>query len=246
MRHATVPTTLLAAGALLALTACTAGGSGGADARPSGPPAAIRTGGSAPGGPGLPPTREQLERAALTGGDLSGFQVLRGRGGIAPEGRPVADREECRPLADAMGDGTGPPALHTVDTGLGSLERLGLAVSATLGSYRPADADALMKGLDKALTACGDGFRATLDGRAAVYGPLRRTPFAVPGADAVVGWTAVASDKGHEVVLHLVVVREGAVVVRFMAVDLAGAEPARLPREVADKQLAKLDRALAR
>lgn len=245
MRLPTAPTKLLAAGALLALTACTAGGSGGADAKPSGPAAAVSTGDAAERGTLLPPTREQLERAALTGGDLSGFQVLSGRGGIAPEGRPAADRAECRPLAEAMGDGAGARALHTVGTGLGSLERLGLAVSATLGSYRPADADALMKGLDAALAVCGDGFRATLDGRVAAYGPLRRTPFAVPGADAVTGWTAVASDRGHDVTLHLVVVREGAAVLRFMAVDLAGAEPARVPQEVADKQLAKLARVLA-
>ncbi|QNP64927.1 hypothetical protein [Streptomyces genisteinicus] len=239
MRDTTVPTLLLAACALLALPACTAGGDGGADAEPP-----ARTAAAAPAGAGLPPTREELERAALSGGDLTGFQVLSGDG-LVPGGRPVADRPECRPLADAMGDRVDPRALHTVERGLGSLERLGLAVSASLGSYRPADAEEVVKGIEKALAVCGGGFRATLDGRIAAYGSVRRVPFPVRGADEAVGWTTVSTSGGHDTALHLVVVRDGAAVVRFMAVDLARAEPAEVPRQVVDAQLAGLSRALA-
>ncbi|WP_147987824.1 hypothetical protein [Streptomyces sp. t39] len=245
MRVTTAPTTLLAACALLAVTACTSGGDGRADAEPSASPAAVRPGAAASRAALVPPTRDQLERAALTGGDLSGFQVLSGRGGIAPEGRPVSDREECGPLADAMGDRVDPRALHTAERGLGSLESLGLAVSVSLGSYRPADADDVLKGIERALAVCGDGFRATLDGSDAAYRAVRRDPFAARGADDAVGWTATCSAKGLDMVLHLVVVREGAAVVRFMALDLAGAKPSRVPQQVVDEQLAKLGRVLA-
>ncbi|MEU1277714.1 hypothetical protein [Streptomyces sp. NPDC005805] len=229
---------LLAACLLLTLPGCTSGASAPAAARGSAdaePPA---------GGVAAPPGAERLEKAALAADDLPGFQVSADTA-LTPDGRPRADRAACRPLAEAMGDRPGDRARHSVHRGLGSLEHLGLAVSVSLSSYEPSDAAGLTRGIRSALDACAGGFEASLDGRTAAYGPVRRTAYTVPGADETVSWTALARTGGTETALHLVVVREGAAVARFMALDLAGRTPPRVPREVADAQLAKLLRTVS-
>ena len=68
-------------------------------------------------------------------------------------------------------------------------------------------------------------------------------PYAVNG-DESVSWTASALAQGAPAPVHIVVVRQGATIVRFMAIDLSGRAPATVtvPHEVADQQLDKLAR----
>ncbi|QIP84982.1 hypothetical protein GLX30_14185 [Streptomyces sp. Tu 2975] len=161
---------------LLTTAACTSGDDGpgrSQGAPPSGTSTApgTPTDGGKGGGPGgdasVPLTAPELERAALTTKDLTGFQVSTGKSALAASGQPTADKARCRPLADAMGAAPDGHARHTVDRGLGSLDDLGLAISASLSSYSETDAKKLMDGLEAALDACGGGFEATLDGRGA-------------------------------------------------------------------------------
>jgi hypothetical protein len=238
---------------LLATAACTGhDGPGPAGAAPVGTaPAtgagAAKGGDDRPGGDAsVPLTAPELERAALASGDLPGFQVSAGQSALAPAGQPRADRAACQPLADAMGEEPDPRARHTVGRGLGSLDSLGLAVSASLSSYREADAKALIKGLEAAVAACGAGFVATLDGRGATYRQVKAVPFSARGADESVSWTAVSSDEVAVSPVHVVIARSGATVARFTAFDLAGRKPPRVPEEVVGEQLAKLARRLAR
>ncbi|MFD4144009.1 hypothetical protein [Streptomyces sp. NPDC058572] len=253
--------TVTAACVLLSLTACTSSGgdsdknastgasAGAGTGRSTAPGEAAGDGGSGNGGtggdPSVPLTEPQLERAAIATGDLPKFQVSSERSPLAPTGQPTADKKKCQPLADAMGDEPNAQATRTVNRGLGSLENLGLAVSVSVSSYRESDAERLMTGLGSALEACREGFSASLDDRAADYDDIRTTRFTVRGADETVSWTAVATDEGLRSPVHLVVVRKGATVARFMAFDLARRTPPRVPQQVADKQLAKVARALA-
>ena len=55
----------------------------------------------------------------------------------------------------------------------------------------------------------------------------------------------MGSGDGAQVPIHLVVVRKGATVARFMALDLARRTVPRVPQAVADKQLAKVAQVLA-
>ncbi|WNO72722.1 MULTISPECIES: hypothetical protein [unclassified Streptomyces] len=197
-------------------------------------------GGTAGGDTSKPFTGPQLERSALATGDLPGFQVSSGKSALAPAGQPTADTPTCQPLADAMGDAPSPRAKSTVNRGLGSVENVGLAVSASVSAYSEADAVKLMDGLQKAVGACGKGFTATLQGRSGSYREVKESPFTAKGADETVSWTAVGTNEGVAAPVHLVVVRQGATVARFMALDLARRVPPRVPQEVADKQLAKV------
>ncbi|NUK73787.1 hypothetical protein [Streptomyces lunaelactis] len=203
------------------------------------------SGGDAGGDASVPLSGPQLARAALASGDLADFQVSTGKSALAPAGQPAADRPHCQPLADAMGDKPSPRAARTANRGLGSLKNLGLAVSASLSAYTEAEAGKLMSGLKSAVAACGEGFGASLDGRRGSYREVRAAAFTVSGADETVSWTTVGTNEGAVAPIHLVVVRKGATVARFMALDLARRTPPRVPREVADKQLAKVAQVLA-
>ena len=102
-----------------------------------------------------------------------------------------------------------------------------------------------MQSLTSAVAGCGEGFSATVDGRSGDYREVKTAEFTVGGADETVSWTAVGSGDGSQVPIHLVVVRKGATVARFMALDLARRTVPRVPQEVADKQLAKVAQVLA-
>jgi hypothetical protein len=59
-----------------------------------------------------------------------------------------------------------------------------------------------------------------------------------------VSWTARALTQGAPAPVHIVVVRRGATIVRFMAINLSAKAPptVAVPHEIADKQLDKLAR----
>ncbi|MFD9221144.1 hypothetical protein ACFWDI_14285 [Streptomyces sp. NPDC060064] len=243
-------TALVTVPVLLLATACTSGDDGGPAKDRDTPASTGADTGKGGGGSGgsdasAPLNRQQLERAALATGDLDGFQVSSGKSALAPSGQPAADKSQCQPLADAMGDRPSPQATHTVNRGLGSLKNLGLAVSASLSSYSEADAGKLMAGLKSAVAACAGGFGATLEGRSGAYREVKAAAFTTRGADETISWTTVGTNEGAVAPIHLVVVRKGATVARFMALDLARRTPPRVPQEVADKQLAKVVQVLA-
>ncbi|MFF3288050.1 hypothetical protein [Streptomyces sp. NPDC003023] len=225
---------------LLATAGCTSGG-GETPGRGGAVSTGVGTGGGAPGGdPSVPLTAPRLERAALASKDLPGFQVSAEKSALAPTGQPTADKRECQPLADAMGDKPDPRAMYTVDRGLGSLDDLGLAISVSLGAYVMTDAEKLMDGLEAALAVCGGGFEATLDDRSSTYSQVGAEPFTARGGDGTVSWTIVATHEGAVSPMHIVVVRKGATVARFIAFDLGGRKPPRVPEEVVGRQLAKV------
>ncbi|MFG2717284.1 hypothetical protein ACGFW5_03110 [Streptomyces sp. NPDC048416] len=213
--------------ALLAAAACTG--------PPDGPVESVN-------GPSRTPAT--LLRAALAPGDVPGYQVFADPSPDDSRGAaPRADRAACAPLAEVMGERPDDRARATVSRGLGSRDTPGLAVTASLSAYSAADARHLVDGLRTALAHCGAGFGTVLDGQAATYTDVRATPYEITGAESV-SWTATATAQGAPAPVHVVVVRQGATVVRFMAINLSGRAPstANVPHAVADAQLAKLAR----
>lgn len=233
---------------LLAATGCggAADGSGGApDAKGSAAPRATATppaGSAAPASPKAAASR--LERSALEPGDLDGYQIsAQGKNPNAPSGQPQADRKACQPLADVMGDKPDPAARETVNRGLGSQKQVGLAISASVSSYAEADAKRLMDRLRDAVAECGTGFSATVQKQTGSYRDVKPVAYKT-GGDENVSWTTTAVAGGVSAQVHLVVVRQGATVVRLMALNVAdAAKKAQLPQEVADKQLEKVRKA---
>ncbi|MFE2880759.1 hypothetical protein ACFXG6_24215 [Streptomyces roseus] len=198
--------------------------------------------GSAPGGAAAPKAgASKLERSALEQGDLPGYQVsAQGKNPNAPDGQPQADRKACQPLADIMGDKPDPAARETVNRGIGSQKQVGLAVSASVSSYAEGDAKALIARLKSAVGACGTGFTATVDKQSGSYREVRAAEYKTAG-DETVSWTTTAAAQGVSAQVHVVVVRQGATVVRLMALNVAGGQQKVLvPQEVADKQLEKV------
>ncbi|QES49807.1 hypothetical protein DEJ50_20280 [Streptomyces venezuelae] len=218
------------------------GCSGDPDSGPAADKSPDPKGSAAAGAPGAPPAaRTPLERAALTQGDLAGYQVsAQGKNPNAPDGQPQSDKKACQPLADIMGDKPDPAAEETVNRGIGSQKQLGLAVSASLSAYSEADAKRLMGRLRDAVAACGGGFTATVEKQSGSYSQVKSVAYKT-GGDESVSWTTVAAAEGVSAQVHLVVVREGATVVRLMGLNVAGAKTAvEVPHEVVDKQLEKV------
>ncbi|WP_438292075.1 hypothetical protein [Streptomyces sp. HUAS TT7] len=188
-------------------------------------------------------TSTPLQQAALEAGDVPGYAISGDRSPAAARDAPIADRAACAPLAEVMGEAPDDRARATVSRGLGSRKTPGLAVSASLSAYSAPDAKHLITELRTALARCGTEFATVLDGRRAAYRDVRAVPYTVKG-DESVGWTASALVQGEPAPVHIVVVRQGATIVRFMAINLSGRAPATVtvPHEVADRQLDKLAR----
>ncbi|WP_424212130.1 hypothetical protein ACN20G_08495 [Streptomyces sp. BI20] len=249
---------------LFTATACGGAADPSADKGP-GPAGSRPAEGSAPPAGALPATSPSpgaapatgLAAAALAQGDVPGYQIsAQGKNPNAPSGQPQADKKQCQPLADVMGDKPDAGAAETVNRGIGSQKQLGLAVSASLSEYPEAAAKALMTRLRAAVAACGTGFTATVEKQTGAYRDVKPVEFKPAGGDETVSWSVTAAAAGVSAPVHLVVIREGATVVRLMALNVAGAPapapgaqaPAgaerqvRVPRELADKQLEKLAR----
>ncbi|MFD7626383.1 hypothetical protein ACFV7Q_10100 [Streptomyces sp. NPDC059851] len=237
---------------LLGAVGCGAGAPAGGKApdqkgsAPAGTPAGTPATG-VPSGAAAPPqtggTGTELERSALAQGDLPGYQVsAQAKNPNAPDGQPRADRKACQPLADIMGDEPDPAARETVNRGIGSQKEVGLAVSASVSSYAERDAKALLTRLKDAVAACGTGFTATVESQSGSYRDVRASDYRTSGDDTV-SWTTTAAAQGVSAQVHVVVVRQGDTVVRLMALNVSGAgQKARVPHEVADKQLEKVRR----
>ncbi|MFE9402797.1 hypothetical protein ACFYNY_13555 [Streptomyces sp. NPDC006530] len=238
--RATVPTRAMALtrAAVLVLTALLAGVA--CTAEPDGPAGPVTA--RAPAS--VPPNG--LERAVLAADDVPGYEISGAPAlDTGADRAPRADRAACAPLAEVMGGAPDDRARATVSRGLGARRNPGLAVSASLSAYAPPDARRLIARLRAALAHCGTAFDTLLDGHRATYRDVRAAPYEVRGEESV-SWTATATGQGAPAPVHLVVVRRGATIVRFMAIDLSGRAPATVavPHDIADRQLDKLARIL--
>jgi hypothetical protein len=113
----------------------------------------------------------------------------------------------------------------------------------TLSSYPDqAAAEAVLKSVTDAGTACAGGFSATADGEEEKVTKLV-TDTAPKGADEAVALTATAVQDDSTVPMKVVVLRKGATVVYFTAINVASFISGKdfdFPTEIVDAQFSKL------
>ncbi|MFE6778552.1 hypothetical protein [Streptomyces sp. NPDC057702] len=224
-----------------------AGGEPGTGARPSetaqgtGPGSREERARDAGGGPGrtsnTPPlTRAELRRALLAQGSVPGYTVRPVPDDALPaDATVVADRPECRPIADAFSSRPTYPRTAYTSASLvkGDLGKAGGTLSQLLlAAYRAGDAHRWVAELRRAVEVCRD-FTAT-------DGSGDREALAItPGDNLAVGDASVSflmRDKaGKDAPVAITVVRTGGNTATFMSAGTSGG-PEPVARAVAYEQ----------
>ncbi|MFV0134180.1 hypothetical protein ACLGIH_13200 [Streptomyces sp. HMX87] len=206
-------------------------------------------------------TAGELEKAALTQADVKSGKVVT----EVPAGDDVtkeqvkADGEACLPLAHAQAgvpggtpaatvkrSWTGEPQKPSADT---PPEKAAMAaldvpkVLVTLASYEDGGAEQALKDVEEAARKCAKGFTATVGGEKAEYTEVTGTEAPAGGDGAVALTMTVNIGEGVTPPMKVVVVRKGATLASFSAVNLASmasGQDFEFPTEIVDAQVGKL------
>ncbi|MGC3000669.1 hypothetical protein ACPF8X_20490 [Streptomyces sp. G35A] len=260
MRTSAVRRTALAASAAaLALLATACGGSGDEDKGADSKGRADSTASAAPAAKAL--TAAELEKAGLVQADVKSGKVatkVAATDDIA-EDQVKTDDAACLPLAHAQaGVAQGEPAATVKrswtgepvkpsegtspeDALLASLDLDKMLIN--LASYEGGAAEQAMKGLTTAAEKCAGGFTATVGGEKLKIVKVATTTAPGGGDEGAAVTLTVAAEEGVKAPSKIVVVRKGATLASFSAVNLASmgtGEDFDVPAEVVDAQLAKL------
>ncbi len=253
-------TVLAASAAALALLATACGGSGDEDKAGDGKGKAesSASASAAPAAEAL--TAAELEKAALAQADVKSGKVatkVAATDDIAKD-QVKTDDAACLPLAHAQaGVAQGEPAAtvkrswtgdpvkpsegtNPEDALLAALDVDKMLIN--LASYEGDGAAQAMKGLTDAATKCAGGFTATVSGEKMQV--VKVAAAAAEGGDEGSAITlTVAVDEGIKAPNKIIVVRKGATLVTFSAVNLAAmgtGEDFDVPADVVEAQLGKL------
>ncbi|PZT68785.1 hypothetical protein DN402_14255 [Streptomyces sp. SW4] len=248
---------LAASSAALALLTTACGGSADDGGEPGGDKAAGGTTAAA-----KPLTAAELEKAALTQADVDSGKVITDlpAGDDIAEEQVKSDDEACLPLAHAQAgvasgepaatvkrSWTGAPGKPSADTPPEEAVLAALDVPkvlVTLASYDGGGAGQVLKDLEGAAQKCAKGFTATVDGEKAEYTEVTTTEAPSGGDQALAVTMTVNVEDGVTPPMKLVVVRKGATVASFSAVNLASMASGKdfaFPTEIVDAQLGKLN-----
>ncbi|MFG3100301.1 hypothetical protein ACGFZL_07265 [Streptomyces sp. NPDC048182] len=246
MRSTTVRRSALAASvAALALLVTACGGSSDDD-------------GKADEGKAKALTAAELEKAALAQADVKNGKVTptAKSDDVAPD-QVKTGKAACRPLAlGQVGVPLGTPATtvkrswtetakkprHVTEENIGTALDLD-KVLITLASYEDGGAEAVMKDVEAARSACAGGFAHTVEGVETKI--LKVAADKAPaGADEAVALTlTIAGDEGDKFPAKLTVTRKGSTIASFVVINLGAAATGKdfpFPAEISDAQLAKL------
>ncbi|MFV5995614.1 hypothetical protein ACNPQM_25070 [Streptomyces sp. NPDC056231] len=207
-------------------------------------------------------TAAELDKAALVQGDVKGYKVAdTGKADVVSASDVTADKEACKPLADAlMGAELGTPAAvnrrkvisepkknqkDKLDSaGAGGAFTAAFDITTTLtslASYDGKGAQDTVESLRTAATACSGGFTLTAGGTKQKVVTIKEEK--ISGGEEAAAWTLTVEQDGEKAPLKLVVARQGPTVASFSALNLAAAgtgQDFELPTAVVDAQLAKL------
>ncbi|MEV7017292.1 hypothetical protein [Streptomyces sp. NPDC093991] len=261
MRPSSVRRTALAASvAALALLVTACGGSGDdQDKADEGKGASAAS--AASGAPAEALTAADLEKAALAQSDVKSGKVatkLPATDDIAA-GKVKTEDAACLPLARAQAavaqgepaasvkrSWTGDPVKPSADTKPEDALMAALDVDKALinlASYDGDGAEQAMKGLAAAAEKCVGGYKATVVGEPMDVVKVATTAAPEGGDEGAAVTLTVAADEGVEAPNKIVVVRKGATVVTFSAVNLAAmatGEDFEVPADVVAAQVGKL------
>ncbi|TFE51508.1 hypothetical protein E3E14_12670 [Streptomyces sp. ICN441] len=249
---------------LALLTACSGGGTNeGGDKGKAGSPAAAE-----PAAKAL--TATELEKLALAEGEVKGHKVTKaGPEDEVPGGQVVADKAECKPLADAvaavpLGDAKATVKRKVVEepkkkddaaADLGDLgdltdedveEALNSAFDLTatmvsVSSYDGKGAEEAVAGLRTAARACAGGFGMTMGTDKSKI--VKVEEIKVSGGQEATAWALLSEQEGEKMPHKVVLVRQGATLASFSSFNLgsiASGKDFPLPTAVIDAQAAKL------
>ncbi|MEV6941532.1 hypothetical protein AB0N07_05895 [Streptomyces sp. NPDC051172] len=216
------------------LAAC---GSGGDSQQGAAPDRTARTGTSGARAGTL--TAKALEKAAVKGTDLDGYEVERSFTSVGSSHKATVP-EECAPVMHAVGGGSGFTATARVGRFVHA-NKAGLPTRLTLSSHSVADALQVMDRLRTAAAKCGGFKDVTAD---LAYEGVKVQPDAGYGDESVsLRLTQLVTGAGYDDVVRvpyaLVAVRQGATVAMF-STSSRGRKAAVVPDSVVSAQLKKL------
>ncbi|MEU6813205.1 hypothetical protein ABZ920_30340 [Streptomyces sp. NPDC046831] len=255
-------TALAASAAALALLATACGGSGdgedkGGDAQAS--PRAAKTESAAPAA-AKALTAAELEKAALTQADVKTGKVVEKvpAAELVAQDKVAAQKQDCVPLAQLqVGSYVGKPAATVQREWKGDPKKPAADATAeeqflagldatqvlvTLASYEDGGAEQAMKELNAAVTSCAGGFTFTSPGDSTDVTKVAKTD-APQGGDEALAVTSAVDVDGDTMPVKAVVVRVGATLAYFPALNIGAASAGQdydFPTEILDAQLAKL------
>jgi hypothetical protein len=261
MRSTVIRRTAIVAASALSLAlvvGCDSSDSGTDDAKASSSAPAGSASASAPPA-ATPLTAAELKKASLTTADIDGFSVKTpGKGDVYSQATVKVAKSACAPVAYALsGAPLGKPSVteqrqltskSKASSASPSADELASAYDVsvslvTLSSYPDqAAAEAVLKSVTDAGSACAGGFTAKADGEDEKVTKLV-TDTAPKGADEAVALTATAVQDGSTGPMKVVVLRKGATVAYFTAINVASfisGDDFEFPTEIVDAQLAKL------
>ncbi|MDG9716925.1 hypothetical protein [Streptomyces sp. DH24] len=206
-------------------------------------------------------TAAELEKAALAQADVKSGKVttkVPAADNIAQD-KVTTDDEACAPLAYVQaGTFVGTPAATAKRSWVSepkkpaegaSVEDSVLAalniekVVVTLSSYEDGGAEKAMKDLTTAAEKCAGGFAYTANGTETKVLSVATTGAPKGGDEGLAVTVTIAAEEGVKAPMKVVVVRKGATVAYFPAVNLASAASGKdfaFPAEIVDAQVAKL------
>ncbi|MFJ3227829.1 hypothetical protein ACIPJS_31380 [Streptomyces sp. NPDC086783] len=184
-------------------------------------------------------SRAQLDKAALADGEVKGYTVDRTPASDISLDSVPATPAACQPVADMFLFTTRPTAHAGVGRGFTTKDDLDASVtSLALLSYRSGEADEVLAGLRKAADTC-TSYKHT-GYRYSEVKPLKDPHL----GDESVAYRLKASIEDTEVPTTFTVVRVGTVVVSFTSMNMLDPDKVKVPTEIVEKQLAKVEKAV--
>ncbi|MFK4067422.1 hypothetical protein [Streptomyces sp. NPDC029674] len=210
------------------------GDSGAGGAKASQKPAAENAGAKKP----AVLTTADLEKAALTEGDLKGYKVEKMSAADMPSQTVPADPAACQPLADMFMFASRPAAEARIGrTMTGPDELDATVISFALLAHEQAGAEKVMAGLRTATKKC-----TAYEHADSKYRDVAALPAPKAGDDAV-SYKVVGLIEGQKTPMSFTVVRSGSTVAAFYSINLLKPKKFGVPTEIVEAQVKKLEKA---
>lgn len=195
--------------------------------------------------PGKPLSKAELNKAALTQGDLDDYAI-----GAMPDeesapGEERADQEECKPLTSVISGAPEPKATDTVYRQIIGTRKdkkkpmQQMVITEFLTAHKPKDAPKVLADLRAAIKECAGGFTSYGPEGDSKYSSVKELPAHQAGDDSL-AYQVTGDLNGESVPLVFHVIRSGTTVATFYTANLVDAKTPDLPADVVKKQAEKL------
>ncbi|MFF7261343.1 hypothetical protein ACFZCL_13795 [Streptomyces sp. NPDC008159] len=228
--------------ATLGLTAaCGGGGENGdntdAEKKPSAGSSAPAEKPKEPAGQGAL-TEAQLQKAALTKGDVKGYTIADMPAEDMPAETVPAQPAACQPIANMFFFTSDPQAKARAGRTVTPKDELsGSVISLALAAHEQSDAEKVMADLRKATENC-----TKYEHVGNKYSGVEALPAPEQGDEAV-SYKLKGDIEGAKIPMSFTVVRSGSTLIGFYSMNMLDADKAKVPAEVLEAQIAKLEKA---